>query len=269
MKQRIITGVIGGIIFITLVYLGDIWYSGLIFLLALIGLFEFLRMAKIPPFSVPGLLSYLLMGGTLWPYLFFGAQVPINFSSLLMSILLLLLFYSVLRKNEFHIEHVALTILGALYIGYGFQYMAAMRQEATGGSFWLTMLILLGIWSTDSGAYFVGRSMGKTKLWPAISPNKTVEGSIGGLFIAMLIVVGVNQLLIWNHVSGALPFVQALGIAFVTGIVAQMGDLVESGMKRHFGVKDSGQIIPGHGGVLDRFDSLLIVFPTLYLLGLS
>lgn len=262
MKQRIVTGLFGGILFISLVYLGGLWYSLLVLLLALIGLFEFLRMAHVQPFSFPGLLSYVLLLSILWPDLVSASWPFFHFSYLLMPILLLLLFYTVVRKNEFHIEHVALSIVGALYIGYGFLYIAAYRNGLDEHGFWLTILVLLGIWSTDSGAYFAGRAFGKNKLWPAISPNKTIEGAIGGLLAAFVVVLAVNA------VKGVIPFNQALAIACVIGLAAQMGDLVESAIKRHFGVKDSGQIFPGHGGVLDRFDSWLIVFPILYLLGL-
>lgn len=260
LKQRIITGVVGGIIMLILVVLGGVWYSLLVFLLAIIGLYEFLRMAGLKPYGIAGVLAYVLMISTLWPYLFFSQRLDFDDSTMLMLVLLLLLLYSVFRKNQFHIEHVALTILGALYIGYGFHYMAAARSIDNG--LWLTLLVLLGIWSTDSGAYFVGKAFGRHKLLPAISPNKTVEGALGGILTALVVVLGLNALL------GKLPFWQALGIALVTGIAAQLGDLVESAMKRHFGVKDSGRIIPGHGGVLDRFDSLLFVFPLLYLFDL-
>lgn len=264
MKQRTITGLIGGLIFISLVYLGGIWYSSLILLLAIIALYEFLRMAEIQPFGFPALLSYIFMLSILWPSLSMDTtvEIPVHFQTILLFMLLILLLYSVLKKNRFHIEHAALTLLGALYIGYGFLYMAVVRHSADGNGFWLTILILLGIWSTDTGAYLIGRKWGKRKLWPAISPNKTVEGSLGGLGFALLIVVTINQMV---H---AWTLSQALAIAITTGIAAQLGDLIESGMKRHFGVKDSGHILPGHGGVLDRFDSLLFVFPTLYLLGL-
>jgi len=260
LKQRIISGVLGGIIMLIPVVLGGVWYSLLVFVLAIIGLYEFLRMAGLKPYGFAGILAYVLMISTLWPYLFISQRLALDYSNMLMPVLLLLLLYSVVRKNQFHIEHVALTILGALYIGYGFHYMAAVRGMEDG--LWLTLLVLLGIWSTDSGAYFIGKAFGRRKLLPAISPNKTVEGSLGGMLTALVVVLGVNALL------GKLPFWQAFGIALVTGLAAQMGDLVESAMKRHFGVKDSGRLIPGHGGVLDRFDSLLFVFPILYLLGL-
>lgn len=258
MKQRIVTGILGGIIFLSLVYIGELWYALLVVALAFIGLHEFLSMARIRIFSLPGLLSYVLLISILWPQLSLGAGKEFSFSLLLMPVTIFLLLYSVFQKNKFHIEHAALVLLGALYIGYGFMYMLATRNEPDNG-FYLTLLILLGIWSTDSAAYFVGRAIGKHKLWPAISPNKTIEGALGGLATAIVIVVAANLMF------GAVSTGQAALIALVAGTVGQLGDLVESAMKRHFGVKDSGHIIPGHGGVMDRFDSLLFVFPILHL----
>jgi phosphatidate cytidylyltransferase len=260
LKQRIITGLIGGAVFLFLIYAGEAWYSLLVFLLAVIGHFEFLRMAGLQPFSIGSLLGYALLVGILWPSLTFAEWINISTPDLMLPVLLLLLIYSVLRKNQFHIEHIALTLVGALYIGYGFTYMAAARNVPDG--LMLTVLVILGIWSTDSGAYFVGKAIGKRKLWPQISPNKTIEGSIGGLAASVVVVLGVNAVL------GNLSSSKALTIAIVAGIVGQLGDLVESAFKRHFGVKDSGQLIPGHGGVLDRFDSFLLVFPVLHLLGI-
>ncbi|GAA4701020.1 phosphatidate cytidylyltransferase [Brevibacillus fulvus] len=261
MKQRIVTGLIGGIIFIGIVYLGNSWFSLLVLLLALGGLYEFLRMAKIPLFSMASLFSFILMLGILLPNVAFASSMELSVGDVLLPVMLLLFIYSVWRKNQFHIEHVALTILGALYIGYGFTYMLATRNLPEHGLL-LTFLVVFGIWATDTGAYFVGKAVGRRKLWPAISPNKTLEGSLGGLVLAVLVVALLNQL------GGSFSFGQVLGIGLTIGIAGQLGDLVESAIKRHFGVKDSGQILPGHGGVLDRFDSLLFVFPILHLSGM-
>lgn len=261
MKQRISTGLIGGAGFLLLVYLGDHWFSLLVFFLAVIGLFEFLRMAKVQPLSVAGVLAYLLMISLLWPSLSFTKETGVILPDLVLPVTLLLLLYAVFRKNQFHIEHAALALVGALYIGYGFAYMAALRNLPDTGLM-LTVLVILGIWATDSGAYFMGKAIGKRKLWPAISPNKTIEGAAGGLLAAVLVVMAVN---VW---IGGISLDKALIIALVSGIAGQLGDLVESAIKRHFEVKDSGQIIPGHGGVLDRFDSMILVFPVLHLLGI-
>lgn len=117
------------------------------------------------------------------------------------------------------------------------------------------------IWSTDSGAYFIGKSLGKRKLWPEISPNKTVEGFIGGIVTAVVLS------LVFQAVTGFLPsYLLVMFITLLLSIFGQLGDLVESALKRHYHVKDSGTILPGHGGILDRFDSFLFVLPFLYLL---
>ncbi|WP_232697066.1 phosphatidate cytidylyltransferase [Brevibacillus daliensis] len=281
MKQRVITGLVGGILFVSLMYLGGMWYSSFILLLALIGFYEFMRMAGIRPFGIAGILGYIILISILstnfvglWTvaikYLSVQQLMAISTSTseIILPMIILLLLYTVASKNKFNIEHAALTLFGALYIGFGFHYVTIARSYVGMGGFWLTLLIWFAIWSTDSGALFAGRAFGNRKLWPEISPNKTVEGALGGWISAIIVVVVTDWLLLTLNVLGALPLSQAFFIALVTGVVAQLGDLVESAYKRHFGVKDSGRIIPGHGGVLDRFDSMLIVFPILYLFGL-
>ncbi|MCX8002159.1 MAG: phosphatidate cytidylyltransferase, partial [Anoxybacillus mongoliensis] len=108
--------------------------------------------------------------------------------------------------------------------------------------------------------YFVGRALGKRKLWEHISPNKTVEGAIGGVLCALVVVS------VYEWLSPFAPsFLMLLIATVILSVFGQLGDLVESAFKRHYGVKDSGAILPGHGGILDRFDSLLFVLPILYL----
>jgi phosphatidate cytidylyltransferase len=165
---------------------------------------------------------------------------------------------------------VAITIFGIIYTGGMLSYGYAIRYHpyavgpAAGTA--LIFLPLLLTWAQDTGAYAVGRTMGRHKLIPKVSPGKTVEGAIGGIIVTVLVC--------WAYVRFALiPYAQlALGgadvviFAIVVSIAAQVGDLAESLIKREAGVKDSSQIIPGHGGVLDRFDSLLFVLPVAYLL---
>lgn len=110
----------------------------------------------------------------------------------------------------------------------------------------------------------VGRQVGKHKLWPDISPNKTIEGALGG--IASAIVVAVVFILVQPNVFQH-NLVTMVIFTIIFSVVGQFGDLVESAIKRHYGVKDSGKILPGHGGILDRFDSMLFVFPMMHLLG--
>ena len=128
------------------------------------------------------------------------------------------------------------------------------------------LLALFIVWATDSGAYLVGRRYGVRRLAPRVSPNKTVEGSIGGVVSAVLVTV--IFMLFDKNVAAPYHLPVMLLLAVFFSIAGQFGDLVESAIKRHFDVKDSGKFIPGHGGVLDRFDSMLFVFPLMHFFGL-
>ena len=118
-------------------------------------------------------------------------------------------------------------------------------------------------WSTDTGAYFFGKNFGKHKLTPTLSPNKTVEGSIGGLFVSFI--AAFLLLLFWKSLRQTIPWYHAAILALLIGVFVQVGDLVESAFKRDAGVKDSGNHIIGHGGILDVVDSLLLIIPLSYL----
>jgi phosphatidate cytidylyltransferase len=122
---------------------------------------------------------------------------------------------------------------------------------------WWLMYLFTLVWGADTGAYFAGRALGKNKLAPAVSPGKTIEGMVGGLVLTMGIMVAVG---IYRELPG-LRFVAFAGLSLLTVLASVLGDLVESMVKRHAGVKDSGNIFPGHGGALDRIDSLTAAAP--------
>lgn len=127
------------------------------------------------------------------------------------------------------------------------------------------MFILAVVLSTDIGAYFIGSKIGKRKLAPTISPNKTLEGSIGGVVCAFIVAALSLQL---SDFTYAYSYGTMLIMAVILSATGQFGDLIESAFKRHFGVKDSGHIIPGHGGILDRFDSVLFTLMMALVLGI-
>jgi phosphatidate cytidylyltransferase len=132
------------------------------------------------------------------------------------------------------------------------------RMEA--GAVWVLIAFLM-VWVTDSGAYFVGRALGRRKLAPRLSPSKTWEGAIGGWAFAALLGLGLGY---WGKGTFFTGIGSGLLLGMLAGVWAQVGDLVESSMKRELGVKDFGGWLPGHGGVLDRFDSFLFVCPLVY-----
>lgn len=255
MKQRIVTGVLAAALFLPVVIFGGIPFILVTYVLATIGLFELLRMKQMQIVSPEGIMSTLLVWGLLARESWLR-EMQLTKLEVLLLLVLLLLVYTVTTKNRFTFDNAAFAILSALYVGFGFHYFMETRLSGLHLMFYALFII----WATDTGAYFTGRALGRRKLWPEISPNKTVEGSIGGTVCA-LIVAGIYQLFTHSFASVPLLFVMTL----VLSAVGQMGDLVESAFKRHYGVKDSGNILPGHGGILDRFDSLLFMLPVLHL----
>lgn len=258
MKERIITAVIAAALFIPFVVYGQLPFTILVFVLAAIGLFEMLRMKGLSLFSIPGVIGLLLLFTIVMPVkMAEQLQQATTFSQMeLLSIfVMLLLIYTVLVKNKITFDIVGFIVASAFYVGVGFHYFIETREVGIA----YIVLALVIVWSTDSGAYFIGRKFGKHKLWPEISPKKTIEGFVGGIVIAVIATI-IFQYITQLDVNYAL----LLLVAVFASVIGQLGDLVESAIKRHYGVKDSGKILPGHGGILDRFDSLLFVLPLLH-----
>lgn len=257
MKTRIITGIVGGAGFLLLLYLGSVWYTALVFFLATLAYFELIRMKRILITDMHGIAGLvftwlLVLPGWAWT----GGELRMD---ILFLFMLLLLCLTVASKNRIEYPDIAYVLLACLYVGFGFHYINETRIV---NGLTVTLAVLFSIWATDSGAYFVGKAIGKTKLWPAISPNKTVEGSFGGVALAVLV------MMLFAVLTRSFTLPQALLLGLVISVSGQIGDLIESAIKRTFDVKDSGTLLPGHGGVLDRCDSWIIVFPVLHVLHL-
>lgn len=176
---------------------------------------------------------------------------------IIVGLALIMLSTTVVSKNRFTFVDMGFCVLAVAYIGIGFMYFFETREA---GLIYILYALLI-VWLTDSGAYILGKAFGRRKLWPQISPNKTIEGSVGGTLVSVIIPIvfvsfGVMEGSLWLLI----PF------TIVLSIFGQMGDLVESALKRHFDVKDSGTFLPGHGGILDRFDSFIFVLPLMNIL---
>jgi phosphatidate cytidylyltransferase len=265
-KQRVITAVVALIFFIPVIYIGGIAIELTAAALAGIGVFELFRMKGLAILSFEGILSIIGAVILVLPADPWFAFLPANTdkSALFYFIVLLLLGIAVVSKNMYTIDEAGFPVLVSLYVGVGFERFLTARLATNG----LVVLIfgLFIVWATDIGAYMVGRRFGQRKLWPEISPNKTIEGALGG--IASAVVVAAIYLLAFpgKDYFGHGSMIMIL-LTIIFSIAGQFGDLVESAIKRHYDVKDSGNILPGHGGILDRFDSMLFVFPIMYLLG--
>ncbi|MBU5594992.1 phosphatidate cytidylyltransferase [Amphibacillus sp. MSJ-3] len=257
MLKRTITAIVAILLFFPFVIIGGWPFYLVMLLISSIGLFELLRMRKMTTYKFPMMITMLLLWALLLQNLKIdGFTLPmIDRMDLLLITALLLLIYTVLVKNKFTFEDASFMLLGAVYIGLGFHYFIVIQEVGLQYIFYGIVVIL----ATDTGAYFSGSLFGKNKLWPEISPKKTVEGALGGIVLATIAGL-VYQFIIPVHDSALIVVV----VSFTASIVGQMGDLVESAFKRHYDIKDSGRILPGHGGILDRFDSWLFVFPFLH-----
>ncbi len=173
-----------------------------------------------------------------WPYL------------LLVSAILFIGLYEWVRLTGFG----ALAVIGVLYLGLNLMALIWLRSQPEIGRD-LTFFLLLSVWAVDTGAYFAGRLIGGPKLAPRFSPSKTWAGLFGGMAAAAAIG------LLWAFIAGARQPQLALLLGPVIAVIAQTGDIMESALKRRAGAKDSGNLIPGHGGILDRIDGLLLAAP--------
>jgi phosphatidate cytidylyltransferase len=254
--HRILTGLLGGLFLLFFGYLGGVPWLLVVTLIMLLGILEFYTLGgqeqllqKLLGFTGVLLLAYVSYRfgeAWLWP--------------VLLLIVLLGLLFLIGNFPRWSLTELAVTYLGIIYIGGLASYLIILRQHFPDGwsYLWLTLILT---WAVDTGAYFTGKAWGKHFLCPQLSPGKTWEGSLGGIFAGVLVAGIAGKFLpVW------LSTWQLLVIGLITAVVGQVGDLVESAFKRQAGMKDSGKLLPGHGGILDRFDSLILIAPSLYYL---
>lgn len=263
LAQRIAVAVIFGPLILFLVFRGGDYFLYFLLLLAAIGAYEYLSRGGIRPYSLFFIIPFVGIIAAVWlssvDHSGIGA-LPLLGVFLIVGILL-----SVGKQPVDKLFHKMIYIIwGAFYLGLLYPYVYRIRGEAawmepSPGQWWL-LLLFASLWLGDTAAMFFGKSFGRHKLAPTVSPNKTVEGFLGGL-VGYLVAAMVVKI-VWLADVPAYHFVV---ISLLLGLFGQLGDLVESLWKRSLGIKDSSHIIPGHGGVLDRFDSLLFSAPVLYL----
>lgn len=242
------TGILGGNI---------LW--GLCLAISLIGLNEFYKVFKIE--KTLGIVGYIFAIVYYLALLFYNGTV--NGALFLAIELMVVAGVYVLQYPKYNTEQVFVSILGLLYLPMMLSYIYQIRIAEDGlFSMWL---IFLCSWGCDTCAYCVGMLFGKHKLAPVLSPKKSIEGAIGGVVGAALL--GALYGLVVNNymVMEKAPLYFAI-ICAVGAVISQFGDLIASGIKRQHGIKDYGKLIPGHGGILDRFDSVIFTAPLIYAL---
>ncbi len=251
-----IVGVLGAGLFVGSILFSE-WTFFLLFLaLTLLGTLEFYKLSGaqgIKPNKVWGLV--LAAGIFISIFLIQKDLMPIELLYLAAPAIIFTFVLELYRKEPQPFTNVAFTLLGVLYIAVPFGLLQLMGY-LQGDYQWEPILgLMLLIWSADTGAYIAGKNFGRNKLLERVSPGKTWEGWVGGTLLA--IVVGWGLGLFFQD----LEQYQWIGVAILVSIFGVLGDLVESLLKRSLGVKDSGTLLPGHGGILDRFDSLIMAIP--------
>lgn len=245
--QRVLVALILVPLVLGVLWLGGIFFQGLVFLAVGLALAEFLRIT-VPDHWGTLLPPMLLLSG--W-WIFFPHWAVFSPLGWLLFFGLYLPFFS----GGMPFPALALASFGTLYVGYMASFAVRIREE--GFPFALSLFLL--VWVYDTAAYFLGRLMGRHRLAPRISPGKTIEGTVGGLAVAALFALLLAR---WGWLPPRSPAL----VGLLVGVAAQLGDLFESALKRHYGLKDSSHLLPGHGGMLDRVDSLLFAMPTYFLL---
>ena len=262
LKKRIISAAVFFVVF--LVGLVNQWTFLLVFsVFMLVQLNEFLNFARLRGYHPLPSALYIL-GLLVFVELFFIAQHALSYNVLLLVVagVFLAFIVELFRASQTPMENLAFLLLGLFYIAVPFSFLNFLVFSAKSDfifDYRLIMVFFVLIWATDIGAYFVGRFLGKHSLFKRISPNKTVEGLIGGMLFNFIVAMAIASFFEFFEYRDAIAFGSII-IVFGT-----IGDLIESMFKRQVGLKDSGKIMPGHGGLLDRFDSTLVSVPFIIL----
>lgn len=253
--RRLLTGVLYVLLLLSAVFLSPDAYDFLFMVFGLACLYEYKRLVRLKGYYI--FIAYL----ALWWVFIYLTQDPLLIRLLLLFTIavdtgLLVFLY---QKKPLEFSTLQKYLIGLFYIGGGCIFLTMIPYQDEFFAKYLIIGIFIMIWVSDSFAYLVGKSLGRHKLFPSVSPKKTIEGSLGGLVFTML-----AAYLLSRYVP-VLDTTQWMIMAITLVVMGSFGDLIESKLKRAAGIKDSGAILPGHGGMLDRLDSLVFAAPFAYL----
>jgi phosphatidate cytidylyltransferase len=262
LPTRVIAALIGIPLIVAVCLIGKLLFLVFALAIGLVSFWEYSKMLKTKQTFTNKFIGYLAVGTVIInEYKYFA-----DYRLLFLLIILLLLIIELFRNNHSAIFNVGSTLLGIFYIGFFSSTLVSLREFYGDSAFtysqggYLILSILVSIWICDSAAYFIGSAYGRHRLMPRVSPKKSWEGAVAGFVFAVAAIIAAHSL-----VMEFMSLTDAIVIGIIVGVFGQIGDLIESLVKRDAHVKDSSSIIPGHGGMFDRFDSLLFTVPIVYL----
>ena len=260
---RLLSGIVLVILAIVLILCGGnvLLFSTLV--ISLIGMFELYRVLKIEKTPL-AICSYLI---TALFYCNLGFHWISDPFVLVMGLLILLMFLYVFAYPKYEAKDIMAAFFGMFYVGAMLSYIYQIRTLENG--LYLVVLVFICSWGCDTCAYCVGMLIGKHKMSPILSPKKSVEGAVGGVLGAALLTVIYSLIFKVQMGLDSREIVILTLIASVAALISMVGDLCASAIKRNYDIKDYGKLIPGHGGIMDRFDSMMITAPIIYYLAIN
>ena len=262
LATRTITGLIYGLTLIGGLVLSKYTFYLFFFIVMILGLKEFYQLVEHKGVKPQKSMGYIIATKIfLSTYFFFLDQLIFQFIlGLILLSLLIILIVELFRKQEISFNNIGATLMGLLYVAIPLSLLSLLaHNDSSEYNYQLILSIFILVWLSDMGGYFVGVNFGKHKLLERISPKKSWEGVIGGIILCL---VGAYTLSLFFSIMNQIQWL-IFGVLICVGSV--IGDLIESMLKRSANIKDSGNILPGHGGILDRFDSILFVIPLVYI----
>lgn len=250
--KRVLSALLGIPIVVLAVWYGGLYLFFLTALILLLGLREMLHMLFRLGLKPEPLSAYIGGGIILFEAYAYGSTYSLNSLTAIILIYLLTVLFS---REQNNLAGISATFFSTLYIGL-ITYIYLLRNLPNG---WIWLIFLLACtWANDTAAYLMGKKFGRIPLAPRISPRKTREGAVFGIMSSLLTAY------LFTLIYPTLPLFSVLVLGVIVAVAGQIGDLVESSIKREAGIKDTGRLIPGHGGILDRFDSMLFAAPLVY-----
>ncbi len=261
MLKRTITAIVAiALLAVVYIYSDTLLFPIAFGLLAVIGVYEMLGCVGTRNNLILSLCLYLTAAFSVAMTQLIGSRSVFicAFASFLFCVLLILFAAAIFSEGKLPVDKTCISFTTCAYIITGFISVIMLREMKNG--FYICLLALIAPWVTDTFAYFCGRLFGRHKLIPSVSPNKTIEGSIGGIVFCSAVCAGYGYVMS-TQIEGMPHFAYFALMGFLVSIVSQIGDLIFSLIKRRYGIKDYGFVFPGHGGVLDRFDSIIATAP--------